>query len=208
MNALPESALVTFNSRIDFASSPSAVLDLYAGPVLPIAKKFSLTLIGHTGDTLHTGTPGAGTITLGAQPDGLEPAPVTPLKGSAFEVFLSASRRVFGKEGEGEVIVAPSAAGGNTYVSLDLDCLLRDVYRNRSWTRLTPSSLSLMQNSDTKHYWDLTKNIYRFVPRRVGTSFSAHTVDESVLLETHLEGIEWFHELILFFDDIKTDEGF
>ena len=50
--------------------------------------------------------------------------------------------------------------------------------------------------------------IYRFVPRRVGTSFNAHTVDESVLLDTHLEGIEWFHELILFFDDIKTDEGF
>ena len=69
-------------------------------------------------------------------------------------------------------------------------------------------SLVILGDSDTKHYWDLTKNIYRFVPRRVGTSFNAHTVDESVLLDTHLEGIEWFHELILFFDDIKTDDAF
>ena len=92
------------------------MLDLYAGPVVPIAKKYNLTLISHDGKSLHEGAPGAGKITLGAQPDSLSPAPVTPLKGSAFEIFLAASRRVFEKEGEGEVIVAPSAATGNTSV--------------------------------------------------------------------------------------------
>jgi len=33
-------------------------------------------------------------------------------------------------------------------------------------------------------------------------------VDESLLFETHLEGIAWFHELILFFDDVEGDEQF
>lgn len=71
----------------------------------------------------------------------------------------------------------------------------------RSYTNPLPSPLFRSQ-------WDLTRAIYRFVPRRVDTSFGAHTVDERTLLRTHLETVEWYHELVLFADAIENDDGF
>jgi hypothetical protein len=35
----------------------------------------------------------------------------------------------------------------------------------------------------------------------------APQVDERILLQTHLEGIAWFHEIILFFDAVEGDDG-
>ncbi|CED85327.1 carboxypeptidase s [Phaffia rhodozyma] len=174
LNALPESARAVFNSRIDFSQSPETVLDIYTDSILPTAEAYNFTLISFNKTVLHEGSDG--TIRIDIQGDDpLAPAPLTPVHGQAWDLFGWASRRVFEKDGEDEVIVSPSAATGNT---------------------------------DTKWYWDLTKNIYRFVPRRIGTSFAAHTVDEKILFKTHLEGLAWYHELILLFDDIKTDEGF
>jgi acetylornithine deacetylase/succinyl-diaminopimelate desuccinylase-like protein len=64
-------------------------------------------------------------------------------------------------------------------------------------------------NTDTKWYWGLTtRNIYRFVPRRAGTTYGQHTVNEGILLKSHLEAIAWYHELVLFADEVEGDEEF
>jgi Gly-Xaa carboxypeptidase len=52
-------------------------------------------------------------------------------------------------------------------------------------------------NTDTKFYWGLTKNIYRFSPVRDDGRQNAHTVDERVGLQEHIEGIQFYTQLIL-----------
>ncbi|CAN6626199.1 carboxypeptidase S [Trichomonascus vanleenenianus] len=52
-------------------------------------------------------------------------------------------------------------------------------------------------NTDTKHYWPLTKHIFRFSPSREDASFNIHTIDEHVSLDNHVEGVVFYHQLIL-----------
>ncbi|KAF7775612.1 hypothetical protein Agabi119p4_4005 [Agaricus bisporus var. burnettii] len=59
-------------------------------------------------------------------------------------------------------------------------------------------------NTDTRHFWNLTHNIYRWSPSRIGTRLNIHTVDEKIKIDTHIEGIRFYTELILIVD-VATD---
>jgi Gly-Xaa carboxypeptidase len=52
-------------------------------------------------------------------------------------------------------------------------------------------------NTDTKFYWNLSKNIYRFAPVREGGRENAHTVDERIGMREHVEGVKFYLQLIL-----------
>ncbi|KAF8850186.1 carboxypeptidase S [Acephala macrosclerotiorum] len=52
-------------------------------------------------------------------------------------------------------------------------------------------------NTDTKFYWNLSKNIYRFAPVRDGGRENAHTVDERIGMKEHVEGVRFYAQLIL-----------
>jgi Gly-Xaa carboxypeptidase len=59
---------------------------------------------------------------------------------------------------------------------------------------LAPSLMT--GNTDTKFYWDLTKDIWRFTPSRRGGRGNAHTVDEFVEAKTHVDGFGFYVNLI------------
>lgn len=52
-------------------------------------------------------------------------------------------------------------------------------------------------NTDTKFFWGLSKNIYRFSPVREDGRANAHTVDERVGMKEHIEGVKFYSQLIL-----------
>jgi Gly-Xaa carboxypeptidase len=52
-------------------------------------------------------------------------------------------------------------------------------------------------NTDTKFYWALSKNIYRFAPVREGGRENAHTVDERIGMKEHIEGVRFYAQLVL-----------
>jgi Gly-Xaa carboxypeptidase len=52
-------------------------------------------------------------------------------------------------------------------------------------------------NTDTKFYWNLSRNIYRFSPVRDEGRANAHTVDERIGMKEHLEGVRLYAHLIL-----------
>ena len=58
----------------------------------------------------------------------------------------------------------------------------------------------MLGNTDTIHYWDLSRNIYRFSPARTGTRLGIHTTDERVLMQAHVEAMRVYYELIRNFD--------
>ncbi|TAQ84480.1 hypothetical protein B7494_g7200 [Chlorociboria aeruginascens] len=52
-------------------------------------------------------------------------------------------------------------------------------------------------NTDTKFYWNLSKNIYRFSPVRDEGRANIHTVDEKVGMKEHVEGVRFYTQIIL-----------
>ncbi|KAF9477618.1 carboxypeptidase S [Pholiota conissans] len=156
-NALPESARVLFNSRVDIFSSPAKTKEAYLSLVKPVAEKYSLLLDGVS----LSDAPSIGNISI--LPNlGHEPSPISPfaIDSDAWLVFSKAVQAAFGSE----VVTAPSAMTGNT---------------------------------DTRYYWNLSENIYRWSPTRAGTKLNIHTVDEKIKIATHVEGIKFYTELIL-----------
>ncbi|EME79153.1 uncharacterized protein MYCFIDRAFT_34215 [Pseudocercospora fijiensis CIRAD86] len=60
-------------------------------------------------------------------------------------------------------------------------------------------------NTDTRYYWNLTKNIFRFGPGYVKEEETGvgkiHTVDESVTVSNHFKVVRWYHLFIRNFDE-------
>jgi Gly-Xaa carboxypeptidase len=52
-------------------------------------------------------------------------------------------------------------------------------------------------NTDTKFYWNLTENIYRFSAVREGGRAGIHTVDEHMGMKEHVEGVRFYAQMIL-----------
>ncbi|KAL1411027.1 hypothetical protein Q8F55_001974 [Vanrija albida] len=51
-------------------------------------------------------------------------------------------------------------------------------------------------NTDCKMYYNLTKNVYRFVGLSAGSSFGAHTVNERSSIKGHHAVVNWVHAII------------
>ncbi|KAF8998133.1 hypothetical protein BDQ17DRAFT_1362515 [Cyathus striatus] len=161
VNALAESAVVTFNSRIDIFSSVEEVQNTYLNLIEPIAQAYSLRLNG----TSFSESP-IGNVSVTWAEESSDPTPISPftLASPAWGVFARAVQASFGSD----VISAPSAMTGNT---------------------------------DTRYYLDLSENIYRWSPARVGSRLNVHTVDEKIMTSGHVDGIRFFTELIVQADD-------
>ncbi|KAK4046749.1 hypothetical protein OIV83_005854 [Microbotryomycetes sp. JL201] len=170
VNALPEYTTATINYRIDFQSSVNETLSHIKSVLEPVVKKqFNMTFEAfesHDEDGIavqETGGDevfGHGTVKLVVVGDSaLEPAPLTPASGYAFDLMSGTIKHVF----KG-AIVAPSG---------------------------------MIANTDTKWTWDLTRNIFRFVPASLDLIKGFHTVDERIHKDAHLTGIRFFYKLIL-----------
>ncbi|KAM0791887.1 hypothetical protein ACM66B_004142 [Microbotryomycetes sp. NB124-2] len=172
VNALPEYTTATINYRIDFSSSVNETLSHIKQVLSPVVKKeFNMTFSAFEtphiddGDLSKTETGGdqvfgQGKVTLVVVGDSaLEPAPLTPAQGQAFELMSGTIKHVF----KG-AIVAPSG---------------------------------MIANTDTKWTWDLSRNIYRFVPASLDLIKGFHTVDERIHKDAHLTGIRFFYKLLL-----------
>ncbi|KEQ58937.1 putative vacuolar carboxypeptidase Cps1 [Aureobasidium melanogenum CBS 110374] len=77
---------------------------------------------------------------------------------------------------------------------------IRQVFENTaeklSAKKVIPVGAISAGNTDTAHYWALTRNIYRFSPLSEETAKGPHTVDERVDMQAHLGGVKFYYELI------------
>ncbi|RFU26966.1 hypothetical protein B7463_g9366, partial [Scytalidium lignicola] len=63
-------------------------------------------------------------------------------------------------------------------------------------TIVAPSVMS--GNTDTKFYWELTRNIYRFTPIKLDeTMGNVHTVDEKSGMKEHVEAVRFYVQMIM-----------
>ncbi|KAF4777684.1 peptidase family M20/M25/M40 [Colletotrichum scovillei] len=66
--------------------------------------------------------------------------------------------------------------------------------------KVVPVGELMTGNTDTRHYLGLTRNVYRFVPIRNGYTINAHTIDERIKFEAHMEILRFYYDLIRNFD--------
>ncbi|BGP34581.1 hypothetical protein JCM10296v2_006403 [Rhodotorula toruloides] len=60
---------------------------------------------------------------------------------------------------------------------------------------VTPSGM--IGGTDTKHCWNLTRNIFRFVPCSLSLALNLHTVDERLHVDAHMSTIRFYYKLIV-----------
>ncbi|KAL2371235.1 carboxypeptidase yscS [Blastomyces gilchristii SLH14081] len=106
--------------------------------------------------------------------DALEPAPVSPVESEAFRILSGTIR--------------------NTLKPLDKD---------EGYDDLVVTPYLMAANTDTKFFWSLTKNIYRFTPINLVHNLNrAHTTDEFIRAAEFVREPLFFATLILNADDV------
>ncbi|SCV00938.1 LAMI_0G08262g1_1 [Lachancea mirantina] len=101
----------------------------------------------------------------------LEPAPISPTHGPVWDVFAGTIQNVFEK----------------------------GVFIGDDEKELYVTTALFSGNTDTKYYWPLTKNIYRFFPM-IGPSYllkTVHSVNEHIPASAHLSAIAFIYEYIV-----------
>ena len=107
----------------------------------------------------------------------LEPAPLTPVGDEIWEVFGGSLRYLY------EDLVSPGT--NDTYIF---------------------APYISTGNTDTKSYWDLTRNIYRYVPGVPGKDTNIHSVDEKLDFDSHLQIIAFYYYYLQVVDQLADPE--
>lgn len=109
----------------------------------------------------------------------LEPAPISPSEGGVWDVLAGT---------------------------------IQDLFENRVFNKEDKNEIYVTTglfsgNTDTKHYWNLTKNIYRFIGSISGSSVlkTVHSVNEHIEMKGHLSAIAFVYEFIVNINEQKVN---
>ncbi|KAL4924578.1 Gly-Xaa carboxypeptidase [Aspergillus undulatus] len=175
-NALPEKITAVVNYRVALHQTPEMLQERAERIIRPIIEKFNLTLSGFSDtdeDEANVFMGSSGHFALSTLNGPLNPAPVSPTDIQTSPVwarFAGVTRSVFES--------VPSLKGKTVVVGGDITT----------------------GNTDTRLYWNLSQNIYRWSPAREGRSLNIHTVDERIGIDAHLEAMMLYYDLIRAFD--------
>lgn len=172
-NALPESVEVLFNSRISVESSVKEVTDAFSENILAIANRFDLGFI-REGEVLKEITEfGYFNYTF---MDPLEVAPVSPWKNSeVWDIYAGTLRHFYEDVG------------------------FKDLFAGDAKLIVVPTIST--GNTDTKNYWELTSNIFRYAPSIIfeegeNPEEGLHSVNEKSNIDGHLSIIAFYYEYL------------
>ncbi|KAJ5692335.1 hypothetical protein N7462_001758 [Penicillium macrosclerotiorum] len=192
-NALPEKISAIVNYRVALHMTPEQIRERAVRIISPIARAHNISLtvdfpgIATTEDELS----GSGDRTLVLSPlmEPLNPAPISPtnpLTSKTWARFSGVARSVF--ESHPNPLTQMTPAG-----------------ESESTPTVVVTGDIMTGNTDTRFYWSLSENIYRWSPSRAGGTLNIHTVDERIRLDVHLEAIMLYYDLIRSFDGWDED---
>ncbi|RXW23985.1 hypothetical protein EST38_g1856 [Candolleomyces aberdarensis] len=177
-NALPENTWAVVNHRVSVTSSLAAVQEWYKNVLSTIADKHEITFDAF-GERVANGNSAYFLKVDNATLRGVEPAPFSPSgpKDLPFQLL-----------------------SGTIKATYNAHRHLGDV------NEITVSPGMMTGNTDTRHYWDLSKHIFRYNHHYGGkkpdpSANGIHTVNEFIEADVLLESIRFFVTLILNADE-------
>lgn len=176
INALPEKVSAKINHRVAYDSSTDEVKTKILTLTKKVAKKYGLELdafgAANTLGNLPDNELPKGKFILTAIGE-LDPAPLTPVENNpTWDLIGGTIRHVY----EDFAVFPDSDPSVDPKVQM--------------------SPAVMTGNTDTRYYWKLTPNIYRFSPIRSTGRYNAHAIDERVSLDNHIEGVVYYYELL------------
>ncbi|WWD02188.1 hypothetical protein V865_000226 [Kwoniella europaea PYCC6329] len=192
VNALPESVVAIVNHRISLASSVAELQQQLIDVIGPVANKLNLDVVAFGKDIQSHGChmneghkgPKAGKVFLNvAFNSSLDPAPVSPftIDSPAWKLLAGTVRGVYATRPEAQL----------SKEEADKSLIM------------APSIST--GNTDTKRYWNLTRNIYRFgyLESKDDHHNNIHTVDEYLAADSLVELVRWFMNFIVNVDESR-----
>lgn len=172
-NALPENVDLVMNHRVAVENSTTQILQRDLNKIQKIAGEFDVG-VSFNGSILRKETEN-GLFTVSTS-WAVEPAPLTPTDDKLWLLFTGTIRHVYE------------------------ECAIGTMREFEGMT-VIPTPGMAPGSTDTQHYWSLTNHIYRYRPGLIpSVDAHAHGVDEKVLIDSHLQLIAFYHELLLVLD--------
>lgn len=167
INALPEKVTVKINHRVAYDSSIEETKQKVLDAVNKIADKFQVDVEAF-GELMKQFQTSSGLFNVSADTVPIKAAPLTPTIGNpSWDIFGGTIRHVF-----------------------------EDFAKFDEPKEVVVSPSCMTGNTDTRHYWQLTNNIYRFTPVLQNKRLNAHAVDERVQLDAHIDGVAFFYQFL------------
>jgi len=174
-NALPEKISAVVNYRVALHMTPDELRERAVRIISPIAKSHNVSLhvdfpVADSKDNFFGGE-GDRTLILSPLNEPLSPAPISPsnpLSSKVWARFAGVARSVF-------------------------ESHPNPIIKTKSSPTVVVTGDIMTGNTDTRFYWSLSENIYRWSPSRAGGTFNIHTVDERIRLDVHLEGLMLYY---------------
>ncbi|ODQ82120.1 hypothetical protein BABINDRAFT_46355 [Babjeviella inositovora NRRL Y-12698] len=180
-NALPEHVSIISNYRVAIGSNVAETVDHVSSKIQRVAQEYNVGYVDASGKQVYDISNSNGYFNMSVLTP-LEPAPLSPTTKDS-KVWM--------------------AFGG----------ALRHFYKNvvgiKEEVIVTPGIMT--GNTDTKYYWDLTRNIYRFIPGYTDTVTSLielgiHSVNEKLPKVSHLHVIAFYYEYLQAIDKEADEE--
>lgn len=171
VNSIPRNVTALINHRITYGNSPETVIDKARRFAIKTARLFDIGLTIKS-EVIFPETSN-GQMLIESYKEELETAKVTPDYGEVWDSVTGNMRSFY----EDEVYPEKFTQGQAKYI-------------------IAPSLMT--PNTDTRHYWDLSDNIFKVTPGtlRRGETLVAHAADEWVRLDDHLQVVGFFYNFL------------
>lgn len=177
VNALPELSTAVVDHRINADSSIAELQEQMIKVLTPLAKKLDLSFEAF-GKNVFDSASAKGHIEMTeAFESGLEPAPISPhdISSPAWNLLSGSVKATWGTR---------KGAGKDTDI------------------KMMPGLA--IGNTDTRRYWELTRNIHRFGYLLDTEQEGIHTINERVKADAIVEIVRFFEHLILNVDEASA----
>lgn len=182
INAMPEVVRVGVNYRVAPHNSIGEIMHNVVEHLSPIVAKYGLDVKAFEDDDEYESHAG------GAHLGTARPAYDVDYNGT---LTLTSSQKTLAAP------VAPSSGGDPVWAVFA--GTIRHAFSFAGGT-VVPVGELMTGNTDTRHYLDLTPNVYRWSPARQGGALNGHTIDERVNMTVHMELVRFYYDFVRNFD--------
>lgn len=167
-NTLPRDVSAIINHRIAYGNDDLTIKKKATKHAKMIAAKFGIGLTAFD-EVIIPQTP-AGNMVLSVFAEYLQPAPISPVGDHVWNTIAGSMRAFY------EDHVFPEKLHDKKYV-------------------VTPSLMT--PNTDTRHYWNLTRHIYKATPGDVDLmNTGIHSHEEWITVDSHLQVVAFYYDFV------------
>lgn len=178
-NALPRSVKAIINHRINYGEDEFTIWDKAKRHGIWIANKYGLGLEVNGKVIIEESE--FGNIIFSAMREPLKPANATPLYDDIYNKFTGTIKSFYEDEVFPELFNQDGGDNNNN---------------NKKKFIIAPAIMT--GNTDTRHYWDLTKHIFRVQPGSMDfMNVNIHGPNEFTEIDSHLQQVAFYYNYIL-----------